>query len=199
MKRLYTVFLVLMLMGCAPFNSGTVILPVLNEPMDGTSAVQQSKQAAINLSYPDLGIAPELSNEVWLNTDHALRIADMRGKVVLLEMWTFGCINCQNVLPVLIQWHARYQNQGLVMIGNHFPEFPYEKELENLRNAVQRLGIKYPVAQDNDGKTWSAYHNTYWPTLYLIDKRGHLRYSQIGEGRYHETEKAIQDLLNEPG
>jgi len=149
-------------------------------------------------TLPDLGPAPELENDTWLNTDRPLRLADLRGKVVLLDMWTFGCINCQHVVPSLRDWHARYADQGLVVIGNHYPEFDYERNLDNLREAVQRLEISYAVAQDNDGQTWQAYNNRYWPTVYLIDKRGRIRYVHIGEGAYEETEAAIQALLAEP-
>jgi thiol-disulfide isomerase/thioredoxin len=148
-------------------------------------------------AYPDLGPAPELTNEVWLNPDTPLRLADLRDRVVLLEMWTFGCYNCRHVIPSLRDWHERYADDGLVIIGNHYPEFGYEKDLENLRNALVDLDIPYAVAQDNDGATWRAYDTRFWPTLYLIDKTGHLRYQHIGEGAYDETEAAIVSLLNE--
>lgn len=95
------------------------------------------------------------------------------------------------------EWDERYRSQGLVIIGNHYPEFSFEEDLTNLKAAVADYGIKYAVAQDNDGATWRAYKNRYWPTLYLIDKNGHIRYVHIGEGRYNETEKAIQFLLAE--
>lgn len=148
-------------------------------------------------SLPDLGVAPELTNDVWLNVDAPLRIADLRGKVVIVEMWTFGCINCQNVMPSLKEWHARYKDQGLVIIGNHFPEFSFEADLANLKEAIARYEIEYPVAQDNEGATWRAYKNHYWPALYLIDKQGHIRYVHIGEGRYQQTEENIKALLEE--
>jgi thiol-disulfide isomerase/thioredoxin len=148
-------------------------------------------------SLPDLGPAPELTNDIWLNVDSPLRIADLQGKVVIVEMWTFGCINCKNVIPSLKEWHSKYADQGLVIIGNHYPEFSYEEDLDNVRDAVAREGIEYAVAQDNDGKTWRAYSNHYWPTLYLIDKQGHIRYVHIGEGRYTETEENIKFLLAE--
>ena len=102
------------------------------------------------------------------------------------------------MIPSLREWHSRYGDQGLVVIGNHYPEFSYEADLNNLKDALVRLEIAYPVAQDNDRRTWGAYNNRYWPTLYLIDKRGHIRYVHIGEGRYAETEAAIQALLHEP-
>lgn len=101
------------------------------------------------------------------------------------------------MIPSLREWHSTYSSQGLVVIGNHYPEFSYEEDLENLKQAVQALDVPYPVAQDNDGATWRAYNNRYWPTLYLIDKRGDIRYRHIGEGDYAETEEAIQALLAE--
>jgi thiol-disulfide isomerase/thioredoxin len=169
--------------------------PVTNDDSGGTKAEAAMEVSATQLK--DLGPAPELTNEVWLNTDQPLRLANLRGKVVLLDMWTFGCINCQHVIPSLRTWYETYNSQGLVVIGNHYPEFGYEADLGNLKDALARLDVPYPVAQDNDGQTWSAYRNHYWPTLYLIDKRGHLRYEHIGEGAYDQTEGAIQVLLAE--
>jgi thiol-disulfide isomerase/thioredoxin len=133
-----------------------------------------------------------------LNTDVPLRLKDLRGKVVLLDMWTFDCVNGQDVVPSLLAWYQKYSSQGLVIIGNHYPETNSERSLTNLKESVQRLQIDYPVAQDNSGATWSAYHSEYWPTPYLIDKRGHIRYLHIGEGDYPQTEAAIQALLSEP-
>lgn len=101
------------------------------------------------------------------------------------------------MIPSLRGWHEKYTDQGLVIIGNHYPEFDHEKDLENLKAAVQKLNIEYAVAQDNEGTTWRAYDSHYWPTLYLIDKRGHIRYRHIGEGRYDEIEAAIRALLDE--
>ncbi len=158
-------------------------------------ATQPATNPAGSLS--DFGPAPELTNNIWLNTSSPLRLADLRGKVVGLEMWTFDCINCQHVMPWLKVWYDKYKDQGFVIIGNHFPEFSYEADLSNLKEAVANDGIEYPVAQDNDGATWYAYHNQYWPTLYLIDKRGEIRYVQIGEGNYDETEANIRTLLAE--
>jgi thiol-disulfide isomerase/thioredoxin len=146
----------------------------------------------------DFGPAPELANTIWLNTPAPLHLSDLRGKVVLLEMWTFECVNCQDVLPTLRGWYQTYGDQGLVIIGNHFPEFPEERSLANLKEAVARLGIPYPVAQDNDGATWRAFASNAWPTLYLIDRRGHIRYVQVGEGNYTAEEAAIKILLAQP-
>jgi len=144
------------------------------------------------------GPAPELTNSIWLNTETPLRLAALRGKVVLIDFWTFDCINCQHVIPALKEWHNQYQTEGLVIIGNHFPEFNYEADLDNLKAATQKLALPYAVAQDNEGSTWSAYHVQYWPTLYLIDKQGNIRYTHIGEGQYPKTEAAIKTLLAEP-
>jgi thiol-disulfide isomerase/thioredoxin len=172
------------LFGCAPQQS--------NPPAQSLDSSMQKLA-----SLPDLGPAPELTNDAWLNVDSPLRLADLRGKVVIVEMWTFGCINCQNVMPSLREWHSKYKDQGLVIIGNHYPEFSYEEDLGNLKEAIARFDIQYPVAQDNDGATWLAYKNHYWPTLYLIDKQGHIRYVHIGEGGYKETEENIKALLEE--
>lgn len=164
--------------------------PSVDEPVAGPT---------MKVELQDLGPAPEITNEIWLNTDRPLTIEALRGQVVLLEMWTFGCVNCQRVIPYLVSWHEKFCKEGLVIIGNHYPEFSYEQDLANLQDAVERYGIPYPVAQDNQGRTWRAYKNRYWPTLYLIDKRGQLRYVHIGEGRYEETEAAISQLMDEPG
>jgi thiol-disulfide isomerase/thioredoxin len=161
------------------------------------SPVKQAVENSPSVDLPDLGIAPELTNTVWINTPNPLRLADLQGKVVIIEMWTFGCINCRNVIPNLIDWHNKYSSEGLVIIGNHFPEFDRESVLSNLEQAVKDLKIPYAVTEDNLGETWQAYNTHYWPSLYLIDKRGHIRYTHIGEGKYQETEDAIVSLLNE--
>jgi thiol-disulfide isomerase/thioredoxin len=163
------------------------------------AGIQAQEDSAMpkSASLPDLGPAPELTNDIWLNVDSPLRIANLKGKVVIVEMWTFACINCQHVIPSLKEWHSKYKDQGLVIIGNHYPEFSYEQDLNNVKDAISNLGIEYAVAQDNDGATWQAYKNHYWPTLYLIDKQGHIRYVHIGEGQYDKTEENIKALLLE--
>ncbi len=182
MRRLWLALLLLGLAACSTAPSGVGMVSSVKLPAR---------------SLPDLGPAPELKNRTWLNTDAPLHLSDLRGKVVGLEMWTFDCINCQHVMPHLKAWYARYKAEGFVLIGNHYPEFSNEADLNNLKNAIARDGIQYPVAQDNDGETWDAYDNMYWPTLYLIDKRGHMRYVHIGEGAYDEIEGNIQSLLAE--
>ena len=178
MKRWMIGFLLLTVVGCAP-----------------ASPTQTSMSNTASL--PDLGSAPELTNTIWLNTASPLRLANLRGTVIALEMWTFDCINCQHVMPWLKSWYKTYKDSGFTIIGNHYPEFSFEADFNNLKSAVAQDDIEYPVAQDNDGVTWNAYHNIYWPALYLIDKRGHIRYVHFGEGAYNEIETNIKTLLAE--
>lgn len=139
--------------------------------------------------------APEFSGiDTWLNSA-PLRMADLQGKVVLVDFWTYTCINCLNHLPSVKSWHEKYKDKGLVTVGVHTPEFAYEKSTKNVQSAIERLGVKHAVAQDNSYMTWRAFNNNYWPAIYLIDKKGMIVYSHFGEGRYAETEKTIQALL----
>ncbi len=150
-------------------------------------------------SLPNLGPAPEVTGiKAWINSQ-PLKIQELRGKVVLVDFWTYSCINCIRTLPYLKKWDEKYRDKGLVIIGMHTPEFEFEKDYSNVKQAVERYGIKYAVAQDNDYATWRAYKNSYWPRKYLIDKDGSIRYDHIGEGAYEETERAILALLNEAG
>lgn len=144
--------------------------------------------------------APELTGIVgYLNAPETFTLARQRGKVVLVDFWTYSCINCIRTLPHLRAWHERYADKGLVIVGVHTPEFDFEKDKENVRTAMARHNISYPVVQDNDYATWRAYKNRFWPRKYLIDKDGYIRYDHIGEGAYDETEKMIQELLKEVG
>jgi thiol-disulfide isomerase/thioredoxin len=145
----------------------------------------------------DRGAAPEFAGiSAWLNTP-PLSMHALRGKVVLIDFWTYSCINCLRTLPHVTRWHAQYRDQGLVVVGVHTPEFPHERDLDGLRTAAKRFGIDYPIAQDNGYATWKAYANQYWPATYLVDRRGRLRYYHAGEGAYRETEAAIRQLLAE--
>ncbi len=195
MKRIAGTVLLIGLTACATRTTASATPTTARATPTATS--DMTTPSSIQTALPDLGPAPELTNSVWLNTDSPLRLAALRGKVVGLDMWTFDCINCQHVIPTLRRWYAAYKDKGLVIIGNHFPEFPNERDLGNLKQAVAQDGITYPVAQDNDGATWWSYSSQYWPTLYLIDKRGHLRYIHVGEGAYDETEANIKTLLAE--
>lgn len=140
--------------------------------------------------------APELLNETWLNT-RPLHLTDLKGKVVMVEFWTYGCYNCRNVEPYVKQWNKKFAPQGFVVIGVHSPEFDSERDIENVKRYVREHGITYPVAIDNDFATWRNYNNRYWPAMYLIDKQGVIRYVHIGEGEYAPTEQKIQSLLAE--
>jgi thiol-disulfide isomerase/thioredoxin len=135
----------------------------------------------------------------WLNTDKPISIKDLRGKVVLVDFWTYTCINCIRTLPFTTSWYEKYKDQGFVVIGVHTPEFQFEHETSNVENAIRMNNIHYPVAQDNNYATWNNYNNEYWPAEYLIDTHGNIRRTDFGEGEYDQTEKAIQVLLEEAG
>jgi cytochrome c biogenesis protein CcdA/thiol-disulfide isomerase/thioredoxin len=148
---------------------------------------------------PDYGQAPPLhADGAWINST-PLTLAQLRGKVVLIDFWTYSCINCLRTLPHLKAWYAAYHPKGLVIIGVHTPEFAFEHVTSNVRAAVKRLGITYPVVQDNRYKTWDNYANQYWPAEYLIDKQGHVRHTNFGEGEYDQTEALIRRLLDDNG
>jgi len=132
----------------------------------------------------------------YINTD-PISIKDLQDKVILVDFWTYSCINCIRTIPHLNEWFDKYADKGLVIVGIHTPEFDFEKNTENVKSAVKKFGIKYPVLQDNDKGTWNEYDNRYWPRKYLIDDEGYIRYDHIGEGAYNETEKVIQSLLTE--
>ncbi|NML59847.1 thioredoxin family protein [Massilia sp. RP-1-19] len=134
--------------------------------------------------------------DTWLN-GAPLTIEGLRGKVVLVDFWTYTCINCIRTLPYVKKWHQAYKNHGLVVVGVHTPEYGFERKTENVKDAIKRFGIGYHVAQDNRYATWSAYNNSYWPAVYLIDKKGRIAYTHFGEGDYAETEAAIKRLLAE--
>src|SRR3989338_5529746 len=147
-----------------------------------------------NSTYPR---APDFAGiGRWINSE-PLKIEQLRGKVVLVDFWTYTCINCIRTLPYLKDWDKKYRDKGLVIVGVHTPEFEFEKKYENVLKAVNDYQLKYPVAQDNNYATWSIYQNRYWPHKYLIDVDGYIRYDYIGEGNYDETEKMIQLLLKE--
>jgi thiol-disulfide isomerase/thioredoxin len=148
---------------------------------------------------PKLGNAPDFAGIThWLNSK-PLHIQQLRGKVVLIDFWTYTCINCLRTLPYVRAWDEKYRDKGLVVVGVHTPEFGFEKETSNVREAIARNHLQYPVAQDNDYGTWNAWGNQYWPAKYLIDADGQVRYTHFGEGDYATTEGAIRSLLAEAG
>ena len=134
--------------------------------------------------------------DAWINSE-PLALDALRGKVVLVDFWTYSCINCLNTLPYVKAWHEKYKDQGLVVVGVHTPEYAYEKSNANVKAAVAKLQISYAVAQDNQYATWKAFDNHFWPALYLIDPQGHIVYSHFGEGRYAQTEEKIRQLLSQ--
>jgi cytochrome c biogenesis protein CcdA/thiol-disulfide isomerase/thioredoxin len=148
---------------------------------------------------PFEGRAPSLDGAVeWLNSP-PLTTPELKGKVVLVDFWTYSCINCIRTIPYVRAWAEKYKHQGLVVIGVHAPEFAFEKNIDNVKKAVEDFQIGYPVAIDNSYKIWRAFENKYWPAHYLIDAEGQIRYHHFGEGNYRHTEQAIQDLLREAG
>jgi thiol-disulfide isomerase/thioredoxin len=166
----------------------------------GTVAEAATAHAGTRLDV--LGRAPEIQGtQRWFNTPggRPLTLASLRGRVVLLDFWTYSCINCIRTLPALRAWDGRYRRDGLTIVGLHAPEFPFERDAGNVERAIARNDLRYPVAQDNDFATWRAYGNQYWPAKYLIDARGRVRYVHFGEGEYDTTERAIRALLAEAG
>ena len=157
-----------------------------------THAAGPAVQAA---TLPDFGAAPEFTGiERWLNSQ-PLTLAQLRGRVVLVDFWTYACINCIRTLPHVNRWAELYTPQGLTVVGVHTPEFPFERTTSNVEVAMRRHGVKHPVAQDNRYGTWKAYSNQYWPATYLIDAQGRIRYKHFGEGEYERTESVIRTLL----
>jgi thiol-disulfide isomerase/thioredoxin len=153
----------------------------------------------LTLAVANAGVgmkAPDITNETWLNSA-PLHLSDLKGKVVMVEFWTFGCYNCRNVEPYVKQWHQKYAEKGLVVIGVHSPEFSYERDFAKVKQYIHEHDIRFPVPIDNDFSTWNRYGNRYWPAMYLIDKQGVIRHVRIGEGQYQETEGLIQSLLVE--
>ncbi|MGH2996457.1 MAG: redoxin domain-containing protein, partial [Gaiellaceae bacterium] len=147
----------------------------------------------------DYGPAPDFQGiELWLNSN-PLTLAELRGKVVVLDFWTYSCINCLRTLPHVKGWYEAYRDAGLVIVGVHTPEFAFERVPANVRRETESLGIEYPVALDNEFATWNAWGNRYWPAKYFVDRRGRIRYAHFGEGAYEESEAVIRRLLAEPG
>ena len=140
--------------------------------------------------------APEISGGQWINSE-PLTLKGLRGRVVLIEFWTFACYNCRNTLPTVKEWDARYRDKGLTIIGVHTPELDIERNIDSLRREIASLGIKYPVVSDNDYSTWKAYKVEAWPTLFVLDKQGRVRWTHVGEGAYTETEEVIKKLIAE--
>lgn len=153
--------------------------------------------AGLSIDKSQFKKAPEFTGITSYINTNATELSDLKGKVVLVDFWTYSCINCIRTLPYLVDWNHKYSDKGLVIVGVHSPEFEFEKNIDNVKQAVTRFGIKYPVLLDNDHGTWNAFQNSYWPRKYLVDSDGYIRYDHIGEGGYVATENAIKNLLSE--
>ncbi len=156
-----------------------------------------SAGASLKNSTENSNLAPEIKAEKWINSSRELTLKDLRGKVVLIEFWTFGCYNCTNTIPRLNEWYKEYKSGSFEIIGIHCPEFDYERDFENVKENVKELGIEYPVAIDNAFYNWYNYDVHAWPTIFLIDKKGKISYQKVGEGSYRKTEEKIKELLKE--
>jgi cytochrome c biogenesis protein CcdA/thiol-disulfide isomerase/thioredoxin len=176
-------------------GSSTTVHPAARDASQATLLADARK-------LPDQFAAPEFTEtEDWFNTpgDRPLTLPSLRGRVVLVDFWTYTCINCIRTLPYLKAWDAAYRKDGLTIVGVETPEFAFEKEAGNVKDAIEQFGLRYPIVQDNNMGTWNAYDNEYWPADYLIDAHGNVRYATFGEGDYGQTETAIRALLAEAG
>ena len=178
-------------------------LQARSEASASAAITADGPQLALNASekfrsdLPVEGQFPSLDGAVeWLNSP-PLTTEQLRGKVVLVDFWTFACINCIRTVPYVRAWAEKYKDQGFVVIGVHAPEFAFERKIENVKKAIDEFKIGYPVAIDNNFAIWRAFENSYWPAHYFIDGKGQIRYHHFGEGDYEESEKVIQDLLAE--
>jgi len=193
-KIIVLIIAILIIFGIIYYLESMRIKPVIKNTLDNKNAKE------VALKDGKYQKAPELTGiKGHINTKEGLKISELKGKVVLVDFWTYSCINCIRTLPFLTEWYVKYKDRGLEIIGVHTPEFDFEKDYNNVLNAVKKHNIKYPVVQDNDYATWAVYKNRYWPHKYLIDKDGYIRYDHVGEGAYDETEEKIKELLAELG
>ena len=170
-----------------PTETAPAMVSAMIEPCDG------SRGGRIGDCAPEF-----MGTQEWINSD-PLTMESLRGKVVLIDFWTYTCVNCIRTLPFLQEWYERYTDEGLVIVGVHTPEFEFEKLYDNVVEATKDEGVVWPVVQDNEFSVWRSYSNRYWPAKYLIDQTGEIRYTHFGEGKYGETEKMIRNLLQEAG
>ncbi len=178
------------------YATGTGPLGVLSRGISRLTSGEQMIPSRSLTEETKAPTAPEISSGHWINSE-PLTLQSLRGRVVLIEFWTFACYNCHNTFPALKAWDAQYRDQGLTIIGVHTPELDFERDIDSLRREVGKLGIKYPVVSDNDYTTWKAYKVEAWPTFFVLDKQGRVRWTHVGEGYYDETEAVIKKLLAE--
>ena len=197
-KPILTVVIAVLIIGSIAVLESRKVETGRGAPVEGEEVVIVDGGERVQEKAKKYEPAKEISTpDAFINVDD-ISVSELIGKkVILVDFWTYSCINCQRTLPYLNAWHEKYSDDGLVIIGVHTPEFEFEKELENVKRAVEKFGVKYAVVLDNDYSTWQAYRNQYWPRKYLIDIDGFIVYDHIGEGGYEETEKKIVELLNE--
>src|SRR5215813_9165409 len=177
---------------------GAAVMTIAAAQLDMNGYVMRRLTRA-EVELPIEGKLPALGSVTeWLNSQ-PLMVAGLRRKVVLVQFWTYTCINWLRTLPYVRTWAEKYKDQGLVVIGVHTPEFAFEKDVDNVRRAAKDLRVDYPIAIDNDYSIWHAFKNQYWPALYFVDAQGHIRHHQFGEGEYERSEMIIQQLLSEAG
>jgi|JI10StandDraft_1071094.scaffolds.fasta_scaffold636511_1 thiol-disulfide isomerase/thioredoxin len=179
-----------------PVVETTTFTLKLPTPTPDPQAAERARLQEVAAGLGNWGPAPDILSETWLNSA-PVRLADLRGKVVLVEFWTFGCINCIHVTPYLRAWHDEYHAAGLEIIGVHTPEFTWEHDPAGVQAAATDLGVTWPIAIDNNKATWHAYSNRFWPAVYFIDRQGDLRHLAIGEGNYERSAEIIRALLAE--
>jgi thiol-disulfide isomerase/thioredoxin len=197
--KIITIILIFLFVGAIWF-AATSDTDLLTSKESGTLGENQKPTALIDLpELPIKGVAPEITGiHDWINSE-PLSFAKLKGKVVLVDFWTYSCINCIRTLPHTQGWYEKYKDSGFMVLGVHTPEFEFEHKKENVITNVAKYNLTYPVALDNDYKTWRAFENRFWPAHYLVDAEGNIRFTHFGEGRYAETEMAIQKLLLEAG
>jgi thiol-disulfide isomerase/thioredoxin len=194
-KKLFLIALVLIVFVAAGayLDRHSKFSPKNINPVPAPKTGDQTPMAKID--FQNYGPAPQFQGiDHWLNSA-PLSTQSLKGKVVLVDFWTFSCINCIRTLPYVTKWYDTYKDQGFVVVGVHTPEFAFEKDTKNVADAIKHFNIHYPVAQDNEYATWNAYNNQYWPAEYLIDQKGNIVYIHFGEGDYDKTENAIRTLL----
>lgn len=184
------------ILGISATKAAFPYLSKMNNSSPDTANLDNTETNTAVASLPTNGthLPPFQGISQWLNSA-PLSIVSLKGSVVLVQFWTFACINCQRTLPYITQWHRQYAAQGLKVIGIHTPEFAFERDTNNIKKALRQHKITYPVPIDNEFKTWNAYQNQYWPHLFLFDRQGILQYDHVGEGAYDKTEQTIQKLL----
>src|SRR5215831_1479417 len=188
---------VLVVLVATGYATGRGPLGVISAAITRLTSREQMIPAQTLVTENKAPFAPEISGDQWINSE-PLTLKALRRRVVLIEFWTFACYNCRNTLPTIKMWDARYRDKGLTTIGVHTPELDIERNVDSLRREIAALDIKYPVVTDNDYSNWKAYKVEAWPTLFVLDKQGHVRWSHEGEGAYAETEEVIKKLLAEP-